>query len=61
MKVIKDNYNVLPKEVICPNCASIILLEDANDVCETSIGENAYQWECPCCEYSSITKIIFPF
>lgn len=61
MKVIKDNYNVLPKEVICPNCASIILLEDANDVCETSIGENDYQWVCPCCQYSSITKLFFPF
>lgn len=45
MKVIKDNYNVLPKEVTCPNCESIILLESAEDVvCKTSIGENEYQW-----------------
>jgi hypothetical protein len=56
MKVIKDNYNVLPKEVTCKLCKSIVLLETKDDVLPASLPD-IYEWTCPCCGFKSVVKI----
>lgn len=54
MKVIKDNYNKFPKELICEKCESLILLESTNDV--HRCGESFIcTWQCPCCGFENIT------
>lgn len=56
MKVIKDNYNVLPKEVYCEQCKSIVLLETKDDVLPASLPD-FYEWRCPCCGSKSVVKL----
>ena len=56
MKVIKDNYNVLPKEVTCENCGSVIMLETRDDILPASLPD-LFEWTCPCCGYKSVTII----
>lgn len=56
MKVIKDNYNVLPKEVTCSNCNSVILLENEQDIKEHPSIFNAYLYTCPVCGRTNVFK-----
>ena len=67
MKIIKDNYNRYPKNVVCSKCESEILLEDGKDVIvhqsvagPSFVYENppyVYQWLCPLCK--TFNKINF--
>lgn len=53
MKVIKDNYNKFPIEVVCKHCKSVILLEEGNDI-KYEVYPDKYRWECPCCSYNNV-------